>query len=94
MKARHICAICGVAIAVGSVVFMQSLVATNDHQATAVAERLLKAVPVESGAETAFFALDFRPNGRVMQGPPMMAVVCGVPHAALSPFHPPTTHAS
>ena len=75
MKVRHICAILGVSIAVGTVAFMQSLVATNDHQATAVAERLLEAVPVAEGTEVARLALDFRPGGRVMQGPPMMACV-------------------
>ena len=74
MKTRHLCAILGVAIAVGVVTFMQSLVATNDHQAAAVAERLLQAVPVAEGAETSTFALDYRPGGRVMQGPPMIAV--------------------
>ena len=74
MKTRHLCAILGVAIAAGAVTFMQSLVATNDHQATAVAERLLRIVPVAAGAETAAFALDYRPGGRVMQGPPMIAV--------------------
>ena len=66
MKTRHLCAILGVAIAAGAVTFMQSLVATNDHQATAVAERLLRIVPVAAGAETAAFALDYRPGGRVM----------------------------
>ena len=75
MKPRHICAVLGVAVAVGTVTFMQSLVATNDHQATAVAERLIREVPVASDAKTAQFAIDYRPNGRVMQGPPMMAVV-------------------
>ena len=40
MKARHICAVLGIAIAVGSVIFMQSLLATNDAQAPAVAKRL------------------------------------------------------
>ena len=75
MKVRHICAVLGVAIAVGTVTFMQGLVATNDHQATAVAERLLKEVPVATEAKVAQFAIDYRPNGRVMQGPPMMAVV-------------------
>lgn len=65
----------GVAIAVGTVTFMQGLVATNDHQATAVAERLLKEVPVAAEAKIAQFAIDYRPNGRVMQGPPMMACV-------------------
>ena len=63
------------AIAVGTVTFMQGLVATNDHQATAVAERLLKEVPVAAEAKIAQFAIDYRPNGRVMQGPPMMACV-------------------
>ena len=65
----------GVAIAVGTVVFMSSLVATNDHQALAVAERLLKTVPVEADATVARLVLDYRPGGRVMQGPPMMAFV-------------------
>ena len=75
MKVRHVCAILGVAIAVGTVTFMQGLVATNDHQATAVAERLLREVPVATNAAVAQFAIDYRPNGRVMQGPPMMACV-------------------
>ena len=75
MKVRHVCAVLGVAIAVGTVTFMQGLVATNDHQATAVAERLLREVPVATNAAVAQFAIDYRPNGRVMQGPPMMAVV-------------------
>ena len=75
MKVRHICAVLGVAIAVGTVTFMQGLVATNDHQAVAVAERLLKEVPVATNAAVALFAVDYRPNGRVMQGPPMMAAV-------------------
>ena len=38
MKIRHLCAIGGIAAAVGAVVFMQSLVATNDAQAVRVAE--------------------------------------------------------
>ena len=75
VKTRHICAILGVAIAVGTVTFMQGLVATNDHQSLAVAERLLKEVPVAADAKVAQFAIDYRPNGRVMQGPPMMACV-------------------
>lgn len=75
MKVRHICAILGVAIAVGTVVFMQGLVATNDHQAMAVAERLLREVPVANEAKVAQFVIDYRPNGRVMQGPPLVACV-------------------
>ena len=82
MKIRHICAILGVAIAVGTVTFMQGLVATNDHQATAVAERLLKEVPVASDAKVAQFAIDYRPNGRVMQGPPLVACLATVPCAS------------
>jgi len=72
-KARHICATLGIAAAVGAVVFMQSLVATNDHQSVAMAERMLKSVPVEAGARAVRLQLDFRPDGRVLQGPPMMA---------------------
>ena len=75
MKARHVCAMLGMAVAVGAVVFMQSLVATNDAQAVRVAERMLEKVPVEPGASVARLQLDFRPGGRVMQGPPMMAAV-------------------
>lgn len=69
---RHLCAVLGVAVAVATVVFMQSLVATNDHQATAVVERLLADVPVAEGTHVARLALDYRPDGRVLQGPPMM----------------------
>jgi len=68
MKARHLCAVAGVAVAVGTVVFMRSLVATNDHQSLARAESLLREVPVDAKAETAMLTLDYRPNGRVMQG--------------------------
>ena len=73
MKARHICATLGIAAAVGAIVFTQSLVATNDAQAVAIAERLIKAVPVDADARTVQLQLDFRPDGRVLQGPPMMA---------------------
>ena len=75
MKVRHICAILGVAIAVGTVAFMQGLVETNDHQALAIAERLLKEVPVAAESVVAQFAIDYRPNGHVMQGPPLIACV-------------------
>ena len=79
MKARHICAVLGIAAAVGAVVFTQSLVETNDAQAVAIAERLIKAVPVDADARTVQFQLDFRPDGRVLQGPPMMAYVATRP---------------
>ena len=90
MKIRHICAVLGVAIAVGTVTFMQDLVATNDHQALATAERLLKDVPVATNSTVAQFAIDYRPNGHVMQGPPMMACVVTAPgtkHQASSTKH-------
>ena len=82
VKVRHICAILGVAIAVGTVVFMQSLVATNDHQALAVARRLLAELPVTKEATVTRMALDYRPDGRVMQGPPMMACLAAGEAAA------------
>ena len=75
MKARNVCAVLGIAVAVGAVVFLRSLVATNDAQAVRVAEKLLAAVPVSAGTETLSFELDYRPDGRVMQGPPMRATV-------------------
>ena len=75
MKARHICAVLGIAIAVGAVVFVRSLIATNDHQSVAMAERMLKALPVEAAAKVATLQLDFRPEGRVLQGPPMIAMI-------------------
>ncbi len=78
MKARHICAVIGIAAAVGAVVFTQSLMATNDHQAVAAAAKLLKALPVEKGARCARLQLDFRPEGRVLQGPPMLASLATV----------------
>ena len=79
MRARHICAIAGIAAAVGAVVFMQSLVKTNDAQSERVAERLLKEVPVSAEAQVARLAVDFRPDGRVMQGPPLMAAIATEP---------------
>ncbi len=73
MKARHICAALGIAAAVGAVVFTQSLVATNDHQSVAMARRMLAAVPVGADAKAVRLQLDFRPDGHVLQGPPMIA---------------------
>ena len=40
MKARHICAALGIALATGSIIFMHSLIATNDAQAPTVARQL------------------------------------------------------
>ena len=84
MKARHVCAVVGIAAAVGAVVFMQSLVATNDAQSVRVAERLLRELPVEADASAARLQLDFRPDGRVLQGPPMTAVVATRSEGGLS----------
>ena len=78
MKPRFLCAVLGVAIAVGAVAFMQGLVRTSDRQATAVAERLLREVPVAADAQIAQFAIDYRPNGHVMQGPPLVACLATV----------------
>lgn len=75
MTARRASAVLGSAFAAAAVVFMSSLVATNDRQAVSVAERLLAAIPVKAGAMTVSLAADYRPGGRVMQGPPLMAVV-------------------
>lgn len=72
MKARHLCAVAGVAVAVAAFVFVRSLSATVDHQALAVAERLLVEVPIAESALVSGFSLDARPNGRVLQGPPVM----------------------
>ena len=114
MKARHICAVAGVAIAVGTVVFMQSLVATNDRQAPAVAKRLSApwaawqveglrmrgrgrrapeaerkpaarcAVPPDLTLPVVQMQIDYRPGGRVLQGPPMIGVVA--PAQGASPY--------
>ena len=75
MTARRISAVLGAAFAAAAVVFTSSLVATNDRQAVSVAERLLAAIPVKAGARTVSLAADYRPGGRVMQGPPLMAVI-------------------
>jgi len=72
VKARHLCAVAGVAVAVAAFVFVRSLSATVDHQALAVAERLLVEVPIAESALVSGFSLDARPNGRVLQGPPVM----------------------
>ena len=75
MKVRQVSAIVGIALAAGVVIFIDSLRATNDRQATAVAEALIRQVPVSPRARTAMMALDFRPGGRVMQGPPMRVMM-------------------
>ena len=73
-KARFACAVAGVAIATGTLVFMTSLVKTNEAQAERRAAALLQALPLEDG-QIVQMALDYRPDGHVMQGPPLMGVV-------------------
>ena len=85
MKSRHLCAILGIAIAVGMVVFMRSLVATNDHQAFALAKRLLRENPIPDDAQVCMMAVDYRPDGKVMQGPPMMAMVATAGMSDIAP---------
>ena len=93
-KARFLCAVFGIAAAVGAVVFTFSLTATNAAQAPALARRAAApwaAWRFENGArsnsgEKADLALelvrttiDLRPGGRVLQGPPMRAVIALAP---------------
>ena len=98
-KARFLCAVLGVAAAVGAVVFTFSLTATNAAQAPALAKRA--AAPwaawrfdggIRRSGESAASpkradlvldvvrtSIDLRPGGRVLQGPPMRAVVALAP---------------
>ena len=114
-KARFACAVAGMAIAVGTLVFMTSLVATNNAQAPRVAESAcapwgawrLDGIPMRFGrgrpaakpaapkadAEkkpprgpkpdlalaAVSLTIDYRPGGRVMQGPPMIALLSEAP---------------
>ena len=115
MKARHLCAVLGIAAAVGAIVFMQSLTASADAQAPAVAARLSapwaawkldgvrqrprRGMTGERPAASrkapdgekrllpradlrlscCEMQIDLRPGGRVMQGPPALAVVSAAP---------------
>ncbi len=88
-KARFACAAMGVAAACGAVVFMFSLTATNAAQAPALAKRATvpwAAWSLREGAPKADLQLtlvgctiDYRPGGRVLQGPPMRAVIAAAP---------------
>ena len=98
-KARFLCAVLGIAAAVGAVVFTFSLTATNAAQAPALAKRATAPWAAwrfdggggRSGASAAsprradltlpvvFMTIDYRPGGRVLQGPPMRAVVAAAP---------------
>lgn len=96
-KARFVCAVLGVAVAAGAVVFTTSLVATNDAQAPKLCARAAapfvawkfdrnapekekndkKRLPSTDCEkyDLVQMTVDFRPNGHVLQGPPVRAVV-------------------
>ncbi len=88
-KARFVCAAMGVAAACGAVVFMFSLTATNAAQAPALAKRATvpwAAWSLQEGVGKADLqmtlvgcTIDYRPGGRVLQGPPMRAVIAAAP---------------
>ena len=114
-KARFLCAVLGIAAAVGAVVFTFSLTATNAAQAPALAKRATapwaawrfdgmrmrfgrgQPPPSEYGErpgrrpegrrgprpdlklDVVATTIDYRPGGRVLQGPPMMAVIAAAP---------------
>ena len=102
-KVRFACAVAGVAIAAGAVVFMFSLTATNRAQAPALAARAAapwaawcfdwpmgprgprepKGIKDFSKADLTVpligATIDLRPGGRVLQGPPMRAVLALAP---------------
>ena len=95
-KARFACAAAGVAAAVGAVVFTFSLAATTAAQAPALAKRASApwaAWRFDSGApanpggapdltlDLVGVTVDYRPGGRVLQGPPMRAVIAAAPAA-------------
>ena len=111
-KARFLCAVVGIAAATGSIVFMTSLVATNDAQAPFAAQGAAipwvawrtvddgggaprgaprgapdrKVPPAKMAPAKCDLALDavplgvdYRPGGRVLQGPPMRVLLAAAP---------------
>ncbi|MGN0847702.1 MAG: FtsX-like permease family protein [Kiritimatiellia bacterium] len=89
-KARFACAALGVAVACGAVAFMFSLTATNGAQAPALARRATApwaAWSLQGGRgadlrlDVVNCTIDYRPGGRVLQGPPMRAVIAAAPQA-------------
>ncbi len=94
-RVRFTCAMAGVAAAAGAVIFMFSLTATNDAQAPAVARRLVapwKCWRVERGIKSKIKAdlklslvgmsVDYRPGGRVLQGPPIRVGIAAAPEGS------------
>ena len=92
-KARFLCAVAGIAIASGAVVFTTSLVATNDAQAPLIAARASTpwqawresvgrdALKGDLSLDTIRLTVDYRPGGRVLQGPPMRAILSPAPES-------------
>ncbi len=110
-KARFACAVAGVAISCGTVVFTASLVRTNHAQAPELAKRATapwaawqvdgvrmrgrgrpttptqrktKRQHGDLNLDLVQLTIDYRPGGRVLQGPPMVAIVARAP--AESPY--------
>lgn len=93
-KARFTCAVAGIALSVGAVVFMASFRETNRVQApyrarTACAPfaawrtdgRGSHRARADLTLSTCPVTIDFRPGGRVLQGPPMRALLAAAPEA-------------
>ena len=90
-KARFACAAVGIALAVGSLVFTTSLVATNNAQAPDAARKACapwsawQVEGIERGQQpdllldTLSLTVDYRPGGHVLQGPPMRALLAKAP---------------
>ena len=111
-KARFLCAVVGIAAATGSIVFMTSLVATNDAQAPFAAQgaavpwaawrmvdpdgamsrgRAGRGMPPQEtpakmspakcdlALDAVPLGVDYRPGGRVLQGPPMRVLLAAAP---------------
>ena len=90
-KARFLCAVVGIAAAVGAMAFTFSLASTNAAQAPALAKRAAapwaawsfgdakNAARADTTLEAVRTTVDLRPGGRVMQGPPLRAVVAAAP---------------
>ncbi len=88
-KARFACAAAGIAAACGALVFTFSLAATNAAQAPALAKRATapwaawsqKGPRPDLALSLVDCTIDYRPGGRVLQGPPMRATIAAAPAA-------------
>lgn len=92
-RVRFACAAAGVAVSVGVVVFMFSLTATNSAQAPALARRASAPWAAwsfgggskpdgpkpDASMPLVSMTIDYRPGGRVLQGPPMRATLAAAP---------------